>query len=80
MTFCLITDIQVWQIPSTACLTIYDGGPNEFQETPLNDLLKQIEKGTMKVQVGKVFRLDDIVEAHRTMEENRARGKIVVLP
>lgn len=29
--------------------------------------------------VGKVFHLDEIVEAHRTMEENRAGGKIVVL-
>lgn len=66
-------------IPSTVNLTVYDGGPNEFQETPLNDLLKQVEAGTLKVQVGKVFRLDEIVEAHRTMEENRARGKIVVL-
>jgi hypothetical protein len=34
---------------------------------------------TLKVQVGKVFRLDDIVEAHRCMEENKAGGKIVVL-
>ena len=30
-------------------------------------------------QIGKVFKLDDIVEAHATMEENRAGGKIVVL-
>jgi len=66
-------------IPSTVSLTTYNGGPDEFQETPLNDLLKQIEEGTMKVQVGKVFHLDEIVEAHRCMEENRARGKIVVL-
>ena len=33
----------------------------------------------MKVQIGKVFHLDEIVEAHRCMEENRAGGKIVVL-
>ena len=59
--------------------TTYNGGPEEFQETPLNDLLKQIEAGTMKVQIGKVFHLDEIVEAHRCMEENRAGGKIVVL-
>jgi len=26
-----------------------------------------------------VFKLDDIVEAHRCMEENKAGGKIVVL-
>lgn len=38
-----------------------------------------MEEGKLKVKVGKVFKLDDIVEAHRTMEENKAGGKIVVL-
>lgn len=66
-------------IPSTVSLTTYNGGPDEFRETPLNDLLKQIEEGTMHISVGKLFHLDEIVEAHRCMEENRAGGKIVVL-
>ena len=66
-------------IPSTVSLTTFNGGPEEFHETPLNELIKQIEEGTMHVTVGKVFHLDEIVEAHRCMEENRARGKIVVL-
>lgn len=66
-------------IPSTVSLTTYNGGPKEFHETPLNDLMKQIEEGKMHMQVGKVFHLDEIVEAHRCMEENRAGGKIVVL-
>jgi len=30
-------------------------------------------------QVGKTFSLDEIVEAHRCMEESKAGGKIVVL-
>lgn len=66
-------------IPNTVCLTIYSGGPNEFKETPLNYLLKQIEEETLPVQVGKIFKLDEIVKAHDTMEKNLARGKIVVL-
>ena len=66
-------------IPHTACLTVYDGGPTEFREMPFTDLLKQIEDGSMPVRVGKVFKLDQIVEAHDTMERNLARGKIVVL-
>jgi hypothetical protein len=32
-----------------------------------------------RVHVGKVLHLDQIVEAHRLMEENKAGGKIVVL-
>ena len=47
--------------------------------TPLEELVEQITASTLRVQVGRTFRLDDIVEAHRCMEENRAGGKIVVL-
>jgi len=66
-------------IPTAVCLTIYSGGPQEFMATPLQDMVTQIEAGTFKVQVGEVFTLDNIVEAHRCMEENAAGGKIVVL-
>ncbi|MEX3689609.1 zinc-binding alcohol dehydrogenase family protein [Paraburkholderia sp. BR14263] len=67
-------------IPSTVKLTIYDGGVDEFMATPYDELLAQVKAGTLRVPVGKVFRLDEIVEAHRCMEENKAGGKIVVLP
>jgi len=66
-------------IPSTVGLTVYDGGPKEFMETPLEELAQQIKAGKMAVTVGKTFTLDQIVEASRTMEENKAGGKIVVL-
>lgn len=66
-------------IPHTVCLTVYSGGPDEFMETPLNALLQQVEAGTMPIQIGRVFKIDQIVEAHDTMEKNLARGKIVVL-
>ena len=66
-------------IPSTVCLTVYTGESEDFMKTPLNDLARQIAAGTLKVQVGKVFSIDQIVEAHRAMEENTAGGKIVVL-
>lgn len=67
------------KIPSAVCLTAYAGESEDFLATPLNELAKQIAGGTLKVQVGKVFHLDDIVEAHQLMEENKAGGKIVVL-
>jgi NADPH:quinone reductase-like Zn-dependent oxidoreductase len=66
-------------IPTTVCLTTYDGGPEDFMLTPLEELVGQIAASTLRVQVGRTFRLDDIVEAHRCMEENSAGGKIVVL-
>ncbi len=66
-------------IPTAVNLTIYSGGPQEFMSTPLQDLIRQIEAGSLKVKIGQVFTLDKIVEAHACMESNRAQGKIVVL-
>jgi NADPH:quinone reductase-like Zn-dependent oxidoreductase len=66
-------------IPTAVNLTSYAGESKDFMQTPLEELAKQIAAGTLHVQVGKVFQLDGIVEAHRTMEENKAGGKIVVL-
>jgi NADPH:quinone reductase-like Zn-dependent oxidoreductase len=66
-------------IPSGVSLTTYSGGAEEFMRTPLATLVEQIRAGALRVQVGRVFHLDEIVEAHRCMEENRAGGKIVVL-
>ncbi len=66
-------------IPTAVSLTTYAGGAEDFIRTPLQDLVRQIEKGTLRPQIGQVFSLDQIVEAHRCMEENRAGGKIVVL-
>jgi NADPH:quinone reductase-like Zn-dependent oxidoreductase len=67
-------------IPTAVCLTSYAGEVEDFMRTPLQELCDQIAAGELKVQVGKVFRLDEIAVAHRLMEENKAGGKIVVLP
>lgn len=66
-------------IPTAVRLTSYDGTVADFMNTPLDQLLKNIASGAFPVQVGKVFHLDQIVEAHRMMEENKAGGKIVVI-
>jgi NADPH:quinone reductase-like Zn-dependent oxidoreductase len=66
-------------IPTAVSLTTYDGGPEDFMRTPLEELIEQIAAGTLHVNVGKVFQLDEIAEAHRCIEENKAGGKIVVL-
>ncbi|KAI7110465.1 hypothetical protein KC352_g36287 [Hortaea werneckii] len=66
-------------IPSSVCLTIY-ADPDGFMTNPLQGLVEEIEAGKLKVTVGKTFKLEDIVEAHRTMDENRAGGKIVMMP
>ncbi len=66
-------------IPTAVCLTTYAGGPDDFMQTPMQTIVDQIAAGVLGVQIGRVFQLDDIADAHRCMEENRAGGKIVVL-
>ena len=66
-------------IPTAVCLTCYAGESEDFMHMPLEDLVEQAAAGSLQVQVGRVFHLDEIVEAHRCMEENKAGGKIVVL-
>ena len=67
------------EIPTAVNLTTYSGGAEDFMLTPLDQLAEQIAEGELHLQVGRVFRLDEIVEAHRCMEDNKAGGKIVVL-
>ncbi len=67
-------------IPTSVNLTTYAGGADDFVDTPLQEFVRTVEQGETTVKLGPVFRLADIVEAHRCMEENRAQGKIVVMP
>jgi NADPH:quinone reductase-like Zn-dependent oxidoreductase len=66
-------------IPTAVNLTSYAGEADDFMHMPLEELVEQIADGSLQVQVGRVFHLDEIVEAHRFMEENKAGGKIVAL-
>ena len=67
------------KIPTAVCLTSYAGESDDFMSTPLEELAQKIAAGTLTVQIGRVFQIDEIVEAHRVMEENKAGGKIVIL-
>ena len=66
-------------IPSTVNLTTYSGGSREFIDAPLQTVVNEVRAGRMTIKIGRVFQLDDIVEAHHCMEDNAASGKIVVL-
>ena len=77
-------------IPNAVNLTVYSGaekinasaksgGAEDFMRTPLQSLVEQVEAGTLRIHVGRVFHLDQIADAHRCMEDNSAGGKIVVL-
>lgn len=66
-------------IPTSVGLTVYGGGPAEFMKTPLEEIARDIAGGKMNIKVRAFGKLEDVIEAHRIMEEEGAGGKIVVL-
>jgi NADPH:quinone reductase-like Zn-dependent oxidoreductase len=66
-------------IPFLVKLTCYSGGPEEFREMPLENIVRSVRDGKLKVPIGKVLKLEQIVEAHELMEKNALQGKGVVL-
>jgi NADPH:quinone reductase len=65
-------------IPRGVRLTAYGGDAGDLPAEVLQDFLDAVTDGTATVPVGRVFQLDQIVEAHALMEANRASGKLVV--
>lgn len=65
-------------IPTGVYLTTYGGGSADLLETPIEDIAKDLVSGKINLPI-KTFPMDQIVEAHRLMEEKGAGGKIVML-
>lgn len=67
-------------VPNGVFLTSYGGESDNVTEQELQDFVDDVAAGRVTVPVDRTFALDEIVEAHRYMENNQARGKVVVLP
>jgi NADPH2:quinone reductase len=65
-------------IPRGVRLTSYTGGAADLPRNVLQEFLQAVSAGTAIVPIGKVYTLDDIVQAHTDMEESRTSGKLVV--
>jgi NADPH:quinone reductase-like Zn-dependent oxidoreductase len=48
--------------------------------TVLQRVIREVEAGVYRPNIDRVFGLDEIVAAHRYMENNQAAGKLVILP
>ena len=66
-------------IPATVNLTIYDSGQMRVEGTYFQQFIHEIENGTIQPKIKRIFKLEEIVEAHAFMESNAGGGKIVVL-
>lgn len=65
-------------IPSLGRLTVYMGESKNLSRELLQEFINEVEKGTIKLNIDRVFGLDQVAEAHQYMEDNKANGKIVV--
>jgi NADPH2:quinone reductase len=72
------------QMPSGVYLTFFAsfvfGTPGfPMSDVPLQEIAKKIGEGRYTAKPSRVFRFEEIREAHRVMEANEANGKMVVL-
>jgi NADPH:quinone reductase len=71
------------QMASGVYLTFFGSfvfGTPEFplSDVPLQSIAEKVAAGRYKAKPSRVFRFEDIREAHRVMESNEAVGKLVV--
>jgi NADPH2:quinone reductase len=66
-------------LPRGVRLTAYGGDAGDLPPAALQDFLDAVAAGKAVIPLDRVFRLDEIVEAHTVMEDGRAAGKLVVV-
>ena len=65
-------------IPSLGRLTVYMGESKNLSKDLLQEFIDEVENGSIELNIDTVYNLDQVAEAHQYMEDNKARGKIVV--
>jgi len=75
--------MPVMQLPSGVHFSFFGSfmfGAPAFptSEIPMQAIVERIENGTYKAKPARVFRFEEIRDAHRLMESGAANGKIVV--
>jgi NADPH2:quinone reductase len=65
-------------IPSLGRLTVYMGESNNLSKELLQEFIDEVEKGTIKLNIDQVYKIHEVSNAHQYMEDNKAKGKIVV--
>jgi NADPH:quinone reductase-like Zn-dependent oxidoreductase len=79
----LIRDFEpIAMIPSGTRLTAFhsDTYKGSVGAPMLQRIVHEVEAAIYRPNIDRVFRLDDIVAAHRYMENDEASGKVVMLP
>ena len=67
-------------LASGARLTCYSGTSGDLDQQAFASYLREIEAGRISPARGRTYRLEEVPQAHRDMEANRAVGKLVIVP
>ncbi len=65
-------------VPTGVKLTSYSGEAADLGRDQFQSYIELIEGGGLGIKTGPIFEFEDLVDAHRLMDENQAGGKIVV--
>ncbi|MDW7691460.1 zinc-binding alcohol dehydrogenase family protein [Flammeovirgaceae bacterium SG7u.111] len=65
-------------IPSLGRLTVYMGESKNLSKELLQEFIDEVANGQVSLNIDKVFTLSEVAEAHQYMEDNKAKGKVVV--
>ena len=66
-------------IPASVKLTTYHGEAEDIDPEALQRFLDGVIAGQVRLNIDRVFQFEEIVVAHRYMEDSRASGMLVVL-
>ncbi len=67
-------------LPNGVRLTAYSGEAADLPASVLQDFLDAVARGDARVPIGRTYRMEGIVQAHRDLEASSVGGKAVVLP
>src|SRR5262249_7179642 len=76
-----LTSTPLLQMASGVGLTFFGSFVPQFSlsDVPLQTIAEKVAAGRLRSKPSRVFRFEDIREAHRVMEANEANGKLVVV-
>jgi NADPH:quinone reductase-like Zn-dependent oxidoreductase len=82
----MLSGVWIWEsfdpfvdLPNGVCLTSYSGGSEDVTTTELQAYVDAVANGEAPANLDRTFTLGELQEAHRYMEANKARGKVVVV-
>jgi NADPH:quinone reductase-like Zn-dependent oxidoreductase len=65
-------------VPTAVKLTSYSGEAADMTPAQLQIYVDLVEAEKLEVKTGPVFKFEELIQAHKLMDENRAGGKIVI--